>query len=178
MASYRDFLDYAQSFYYTAEQASELGQSRQVESSVIASLLLSWIAIESFINNMMADFASLPPDIFSLSERALLTERTVEFVDSGTEAGRFRVSDKTEYRRLEDKTLFLVAKFGTGMKLHKGGQLWQRFQEVKDKRNQITHPRRSQEMALTLADAEDALEVAEAIIKMVSEKVWGKAVEL
>jgi len=77
MASYRDFLDYAESFYSQARQASELEQSAAEERSVIASLLLSWIAMESFINNMMADFAAIPPDIFSLPERALLIEQAL-----------------------------------------------------------------------------------------------------
>ena len=178
MASYRDFLDYAESFYSQARQASELEQSAAEERSVIASLLLSWIAMESFINNMMADFAVLPPGMFSLPERALLTEQKLEFMDSGSEAGQFRVSDTPEYRRLEDKILFLVAKFGMGTKLDKGGHLWQSFEAVREKRNQITHPRKSYDMSLILADAKDALEVAKAIIKMVSEKVWGKAISL
>lgn len=178
MASYRDFLDYAESFYAQAKQASKLRQSAIEERSIIASVLLSWIAMESFINNMMADFATLPQDMFSLPERALLTEQALEFVTSGTDAGRFGISDRSEYRRLEDKILFLVAKFGTGTKVNKGEQLWQSFEAVKDKRNQITHPRKSYDITLTLADAEDALEVAKAIIRMVAEKVWGKAVDL
>ncbi len=178
MASYRDFLDYAEGFYSQAKRASELGHAGVMERSLIASVLLSWIAMESFINNMMADFAALPPDMFSLPERALLTEQKLEFMDSGSEAGQFHISDKPEYRRLEDKMLFLVAKFGMGTKLDKGGHLWQSFEAVREKRNQITHPRKSYDMLLTLADAEDALEVAKAIIKTVSEKVWGKAIDL
>ena len=178
MPSYRDFLDYSEGSYSRAKQANKLGHSSTVENSVIASILLSWIAIESFTNDMLADFASLPPDMFSLPERALLTEREVEFVSSGSEAGQFRVSDILKYRPLEDKILFLVAKFGTGTKLDKGGHLWQKFEAVREKRNQISHPRKSHDMSLSLTDAEDALEVARAIIKMVSEKVWGKAVDL
>lgn len=178
MPSYRDFLDYADGSFSRAKQASKLGHSSTIESSVIASIMFSWIAIESFINDMMADFAALPPDMFSLPERALLTERELEFVNSGSEAGQFHVSDTLKYRPLEDKILFLVAKFGTGTKLDKGGHLWQKFEAAKEKRNQISHPRRSHDMSLSLTDAEDAFKVARAIIKMVSEKVWGKAVDL
>lgn len=178
MASYRDFLDYAESFYSQAKQASELGQGAAAERSLIASLLLSWIAMESFINNMMTDFAALPPDMFSLPEGALLTEQALEFVTSGAEAGQFVISNRSDYRRLEDKILFLVAKFGAGTKIDKGERLWQRFQAVKDKRDQITHPRKSYHITLSLGDAEDALEVAKTTIRMVSEKVWGKAIDL
>jgi hypothetical protein len=178
MLSYRDFLDYSEGSYSKAKQASGLGHSSMVENSVIASILLSWIAIESFTNDMMADFAALPPDMFSLPERALLTEQEVEFVNSGSEAGQFRLSGTLKYRPLEDKILFLVAKFGAGTKLDKGGHLWQKFEAVREKRNQISHPRKSHDISLSLTDAEDALEVARAIIKMVSQKVWGKAVDL
>jgi len=178
MPSYRDFLDYAESFYSQAKQADELRQGAVAERSLIASLLLSWIAMESFINNMMADFAALPPDMFSLPERALLTEQALEFITSGAEAGQFTISNRSEYKRLDDKILFLVAKFGPGTRVNKGERLWQRFQAVKDKRDQITHPRKSYDITLSLGDAEDALEVAKAVIRMVSEKVWGKAIDL
>ena len=178
MPSYRDFLDYAEGFYYTAKQGNKPGQNHIIESSVIASILLSWIAVESFMNDMMADFTALPSDMFSLPERALLTERSLELLDHGPQIGHFVISDKPDYIPLEHKIMFLVAKFGTGTKLDKGGYLWQNFEAMKEKRNQITHPRKSSDMSLTLDDAEDALEVAKAVIRMVSEKVWKKEIDL
>jgi hypothetical protein len=178
MLSYRDCLAYAESFYLEArrETGSELSGKRR--GSVIASLLFSWIAIESFINSMMEDFAALPQDMFSMHERAFLTEHTVEFVDSGAEAGEFRMSKNLQYRPLEHKILFLLAKFGKGAKVDKGRGLWQRFKAVKEKRDQITHPRKSSDVSVTLSDAEDAIEVAKAIVRTVSEKVWGRPVTL
>jgi HEPN domain-containing protein len=178
MTYYRDFLDYAEGFYSSAREEFRLKNESASEKAILASILFSWIAIESFINNMMADFAALPPDTFSLPERALLTERVLEFIDHGKDAGKFIISDRFEYRRLDDKIMFLLAKFSKKSSLDKGGAVWQRFEAVKTKRNQITHPRKSNDVTVTLQDAEDALEVAKEVIALVSEKVWRKPIKL
>ncbi|MBI5082107.1 MAG: hypothetical protein HZB17_12530 [Chloroflexi bacterium] len=174
----RDFIHYSEGYYFAAKQADRDNDSALMERAIVSSIVFSWIAIEAFINNMMADFTTLSEDTFSLHERSLLTEKTVEFIDSGADAGKFRLSNRTEYRKIEDKILFLIAKFGGGSKLDKGGTLWQKFIEIKKKRDQITHPRKANDLALNLQDAEDALGVAKSIIKIVSEKVWGEAVDL
>lgn len=178
MANYRDYLNYAEGFYLQAKEASSAGSSGITERSLIASVLLSWIAMESFVNNMMADFRAIPQDLFTLPEQAFLAEHELEFVDSGTQAGEFTVSTRRRYRPLDHKILFLVAKFSKGIKLNRGQGLWQKFKIIKRKRDQLTHPRKSEEVTLTLGDAGDAFEVAKAIILMISKKVWGKEVEL
>lgn len=175
MASFRDFLDYAESYKSSAENTNELGQDQKTQSSVIASILFSWIAIESFINNMMDDFTALPSDMFSLEEGALLTDRIVELATSGAQAGQFVLSKKIEYKPVEDKILFLIARFGKGNKVDKGADPWQSFMKVKEKRNQITHPRKELELSFALSDAEQALEIAKAIIRMVYSEVWKKS---
>jgi len=174
--SFRDFLDFAQGFYSKAESAQAEGQDRLSTAYIIASILLSWISIESFVNNMLEDFAALPPNIFTVHERAFLTERAVEFSTTGDTAGEFCVSNRPDYKRLDDKILFLVAKFGGGTKLDKGGPLWQKFEAVKENRNLLSHPRRRRELDLTFGAARDALEVARAVIDVLAEKVWGKPV--
>lgn len=176
MLSYRDFLDYAESFYLEAKREIRAGVSDERQDLIIASLLLSWIAIESFVNNMMLDFARLPEDKLLIYERAFLTERMMEFVESGARAGEFQISNRVNYIPLDHKILFLIAKFGQGIKLDRGGHLWQRFQDIKKKRDQITHPRKSSEIPISLDDASDAIKVAKAIIGTVSEKVWGESI--
>jgi hypothetical protein len=176
MLSYRDFLGYAESFSLEAGREIRSGEYAERQDLVTASLLFSWIAIESFINNMMLDFVRLPEGELLIHERAFLAERAIEFVESGRQAGEFRISNRVDYIPLEHKILFLIAKFGRGTRLNKGDRLWQRFQMVKQKRDQITHPRKSDETPVTLEDAADALEVAKAIINTVSERIWGESV--
>lgn len=173
---FRDFLDFAERFLSNADNACAQGQDRLATSYIIASILLSWIGIESFVNNMLEDFAALPQDIFTVHERGFLVERTVEFSASGETAGEFCLTNRPDYKRLEDKILFLVAKFGGGTKLDKGGPLWQKFQAVKQNRNLLSHPRRGQDLNLSLDAASDALQVAQAVIDVLAERVWGKPV--
>lgn len=143
---------------------------------IIGSILNSWMAIESFINNMMQDFASLPEAMFTIHERGFLEERQVRFAVKGTKAGTFYLENKEEFRRLEDKILFLINKFGKNKKINKGERIWQQFEEVKKKRNAISHPKRNQEIELTIKDAEDAIDVARKVIELVSKEVWKKPV--
>lgn len=173
MLSFRDFLHYAESLY---EDARDKSQGGSAAPYIIGSILNSWMSIESFINNMMQDFASLPEGVFTIHERGFLEEKQVRFANNGNKAGTFCLGNKEEFRRLEDKILFLIAKFGRGKGASKGTHLWQRFQEMKDKRNTLTHPRRTRAIKLTLEDAQEAIDVAKNVIDFVSQEVWKRPV--
>jgi hypothetical protein len=106
--------------------------------------------------------------MLEMHERAFLSERAVEFIDSSEKAGEFRISKRAQYVPLEHKIPFLIAKFGQGAQLDKGGHLWQKFQAVKEKRDRITHSRKSSELSVTATDATDALEVVRTIVTIVT----------
>jgi hypothetical protein len=125
---------------------------------------------------MMEDFASLPPDLFTVHERAFLEERCVQFASSGANAGTFELINRPEYRRLEDKILFLIAKF-SNIRVDKGSGIWQRFEQSKTIRDRLTHPRKKTDLPLSAQDAKNAIEVAKEIIQLVSTGVWGKKVD-
>ena len=173
---FRDFLDYARLFHQAAIDNVGLPHTAMRHSS--ASILFAWIAVEALINDMMADFASLPEDTFSIHERAFLTEQAVEFMRKGNKLGLFVVTERSEYKRLEDKIMFLLARFGGGTVLDKGSSLWQKFERAKNRRNSIAHPRKDAALDVTPDDASDAIEVAEAIIQVVAMGVWGKKVDV
>jgi hypothetical protein len=174
MFSFRDFLDYAERLY---NDATEIGGNRNANAYIIGSILNSWMAVESFINNMMHDFASLPKDMFTIHERGFLEEKQVRFANKGENAGTFHIENREEFRRLEDKILFLIAKFGTTKTIKKGATIWQRFEEIKEKRNYLSHPRRTKEIDLSLKDAQEAIDVAKSVITFVSREVWGKSIK-
>jgi len=172
---FQELLHNARSFYEQAD-SDNLESSRQ--RNIIASILFSWIAMEAFVNDMMEDFVALPPGIFTIHERGFLQERLVEFSTEGVNAGDFIIANRRRFVRLGDKILFLTAKFGKGTKLDKGSTLWQKFEASKNLRDRLTHPRKDQEINVSLSDAEDALEVAQEVIRLVALKVWNKNIDV
>jgi len=171
MFTYRGFIDYAELLYSEAQAASS---KKRANAYIIGSILNSWLSIESFINNMMQDFTTLSGDTYTVHERGFLEEKQVRFETEGAKAGTFCIESREEYRRIEDKILFLIAKFGKRGKVDKGASVWQNFEKMKEKRNNLTHPRRRREIELKLEDAQDAIEVAKSVIDFVSQEVWKK----
>jgi hypothetical protein len=171
MATYRDFIEYAEHFHQQAEDAP---QRRLSAANVVSSILLAWIGLESFVNDMLEDFASVPADLFALHESAFLQERAVSFGTKGRRAGEFFISNHSDFKRLEDKILFLVARFGRGERIKKGSTLWQQFEKAKEKRNFITHPRRGGQLMFTPKDSRLAIDVSKSVITLLAQKIWRK----
>ena len=138
--SYQEILQDGQWFRDQAESAPKDSTIKGRFST--ASILFSFMALESFINNMMSDFTVLPSGLLTPHERGFLAERIVELADSGENAGKFEVTNRQRYQSLEYKIMFLVARFG-GDKVDKGSTLWQKFQKMKDIRDLLTHPRKN-----------------------------------
>lgn len=174
MFNYINYFEFSEKYIQLAEDQFDL--KNDIEWLLIPSVLLSWIAMESFINNMLDDFSSLPEDMFELHERAFLLEKKLSFVDRGDNIGRFNL-DQPEYKRLEDKIFFLIAKFSDKKSNFRGDTLWQDFEKFKDIRNNIMHPRKEFVLSIRIEDAKKFINTAQGIIKFVSSKVWGKEVE-
>jgi hypothetical protein len=172
--SYRELIENAQWLYDQAENAQKSSTIQERYST--ASILFSFIALESFINDVMSDFTVLPTGLLTAHELGFLAERVVELADSGVNAGKFEITNKRRYHSLEYKIMFLVARFSKDT-VDKGSSLWQQFQQMKDIRDFLTHPRKDTPLIVTPADAEKAIEVAKDIIQLVSKKVWGKKVQ-
>lgn len=176
--TFRDFLDHAQKFLDEAESLSEGLAETALMRYYCASLVFSWIALDAFVNDMMGDFAALPVGLFSLHERAFLEEKAVEFVVKGPDLGQFSLSGRREFHRVDQKIMFLIAKFGKGTTIDKGSTWWQKFEASKDKRNKIVHPRKDEPVDIAAQDARDALDVACDVIRVISRSVWGKEADL
>lgn len=150
MPNFRQYLDYAERYVQKAELEKERNSRSDIDWLLIPATILAWTAIESFVNNRLDDFGSLPEDMFALHERALLLEKRVRFCDSGEKIGTFTL-EGTEYRKLEDKIFFLIAKFGKKDSHNiKKDVLWIRFLEFKDVRDSFMHPRTSKEKEIDI----------------------------
>ena len=147
---------------------------------------ITWTPLESgtttslhavhFINSIIDDFNSLPEDLFYLHERAFLLEKKLKFSDSGPSIGDF-ILEQTEYRRLEDKILFLIAKFRKTKSNLKGDTLWQNFMELKEIRNNIMHPRKGIEIDINIDNSKRYQDISKDVISFVSKHVYGKKIE-
>ena len=176
MLSYREYLRYAEKHLMLAED--ELENHKDATWILIPTIILAWASIESFVNNMQDDFSALPVGKFELHERAFLLEKKLKLVDSGDKIGQF-VLEGSEYRRIEDKIFFLVAKFSsTNHAIRKGDTLWGKFKEFKARRDSLVHPKRGMSVPLSTKDIADHIETAKSIIKLLSTHVWGKEIDL
>lgn len=175
MLSFREYLEYSEKYL---KKAGEIHKSKNnIEWLLIPSILLSWIAIESFVNNMIDDFNQLPNDIFELNERAFLLEKKLRFSDSGDTVGNFYIDKTDEYKRIEDKIFFLIAKFSKGKKKIKQGKLWQGFKKFKETRDKIVHPKKNKEYSININEVEEFLNCSKEIINFISKNIWGKPVD-
>jgi len=175
MFTFREYLSYAERYLSDAEQHYRNGGN--VDWLLMPATILAWSSIEAFINNMLDDFGALPDGIFDLHERAFLLEKRIRFEDRGEQIGQFLL-EGVEYRRLEDKILFLVAKFGDRRARNlKGETLWQNFQQFKDVRDALVHPRRDKEFELDTVRVRGFIQTAKDVIHLVGENVWNKKIE-
>jgi hypothetical protein len=166
---YNSHLDSADWFL---EQAESGGPSHIVSRFSSAAVVFSFMALQSFINNMLFDFAAVPSGFFSVHEQGFLQEKSVVPQASGDRAGTFQVSNRDEFKRLEDKILFLVAK-AAGHPFDKSTALWKGFGESKDVRDALTHPKQYASIGATPVQATKSIQTARALIKALAAEVWG-----
>ena len=175
MLTFREYLTYAERHLMLAEDEIEKG--KDATWLLIPSIILAWASIESFVNNILDDFSALPDGIFELHERAFLLEKKLKLVDSGAKIGQF-VLEGSEYRRIEDKIFFLVAKFrSTNSAIKKGDTLWGKFQEFRGIRDNLVHPRKGTSIPLSTEKIADYMDTARSIIRLLSTHVWGQEID-
>ena len=176
MAGFRQYLRFAERCCARTRSATAEGADASPED-LMASILFSWISLEAFVNSMLITEASSRSRRFDLAERAFLNEREIEFVDHGSKAGELRLSKRQYFPRLDDKILFLLRKCGINSVNVKGGSLWTRFVQFRDRRNAIAHPRRTNPVDLCRRDATDGIEIAKEMIKLLAAEIWAKEIE-
>ena len=173
MLDFREYLLVSEDF---ASRAADESQEFQRKQAIVIATVFAWTSIESFVNSMLADFEAVR-DRFQMHEVAFLEEKRLVFKDSGVAPGSFALEGK-EYRRIEHKILFLVARFGRGVNvsgLRKGDSLWQKFERFKAARDSLVHPRDA-EYEITVEQLESFVSVAKEIIQILAKEVWNKPV--
>jgi hypothetical protein len=114
-------------------EASKQQNSHETKRFYRVCVFCAISAVEAFVNyvaDAFAESASLEP-----CEIAFLTDR--QFVPVH---GKFEISEKKEYHRLEDKLRFLISRFVPGFDFEKT-PCWSRLIEFKKFRDSLIHPR-------------------------------------
>jgi hypothetical protein len=110
-----------------------------------ASIFSSFSAIEAYINFIGVTFEI--GKVFKPFEIALLTDKKFEF--NGKE---FELTEKLEFKRLEDKLKFILNKFIPEFNFEKE-KCWSSFKEFKKLRDELTHPKKEEdELTITQYD--------------------------
>lgn len=95
------------------EEANSNISTSEKQRLLRSALTHAFFFLEAQLNYLAARFSNSPD--FSVLERALLTER-----DIALDKGRFVVSDKIKFYRLEDRVEFLLAQFSADLAKSKG----------------------------------------------------------
>jgi hypothetical protein len=167
--SFRDYISYAEKQLEIAEKEIETGKSG--DPYLTPSVLMSWSAIESFVNNRLDEFDSLPHGLFDLHEKAFLTEKHLAFENSGQNAGQFTIKG-TAHKKLSDKIMFLIAKCGGTV--DKGKTPWQDFDKLKNVRDSLVHPRRTKQTVVDTDLARECVSISKDVIAFISEGLGHK----
>lgn len=113
------------------EKASECSDSVAEAANLHAALMLSFCALEAYVNAIGDELSSRPG--LSAHEKGVLLEREVRLED-----GEFRLKSGLRMARLEDRIEFLHVKF-SGKPVDKGSVWWSRLNAATNLRNQLTH---------------------------------------
>lgn len=168
MLDFRTYLHSAESF---ANRAAQDHDEFSRKPLIVVATLFAWLSIEAYVNGILMDFASVAGH-FELHEKALLQEKKLVFVDTGSEIGKFELRGD-DYRKTEHKIMFLITKFGGGMLgsgLDKGQTFWQKFVSFRNARNSIAHPRPS-DPEISISEANEYIRIARRIIQILGREI-------
>lgn len=136
------------------EEAKVNGSKTEKQRLLRSALTHAFFFLEAQLNYLASHFATSAD--FSVVERSLLTERDVALVK-----GRFMLTEKTKFYRLEDRIEFLLARFSTDLDASKNAWFSDLSSSIKI-RNRLVHPKeahsiREDEVEKTLLAVLDCL---------------------
>jgi hypothetical protein len=99
-----------------------------------AALNLGFCAVEAHVNAIAEEFLTLSD--LSSHEASILAEKKVEL-----ENGEFRLTERLQIYRLEDRLLFLCHRFSKKPPLDRRAAYWSQFKDALALRNGLTHPK-------------------------------------
>lgn len=115
------------------ERATEASDDEGVNANLHASIVLAFCALEAHVN-AVSDEMALQKGL-SVHEKSILLEREVRL-----DNGQYKLKNVLKMHRLEDRILFLFARF-TKTPLDNDASWWGKLKASLKVRNQISHPK-------------------------------------
>lgn len=134
---FEEYLEDAFDFFEKAGKASEKHREREARRYYRASVFYTASAMEAFVNYIGDSFekaGSLSP-----FEIAFINDKSLVF-----QVDKWKVIERTEFHRLEDKLKFLLKKFNPAFDFGKSKD-WGSLTEFKDFRDSLVHPRKPED---------------------------------
>lgn len=147
------------------EKARLAANPKIKDSFLHAALNLGFCALEAHVNSIAEDFLTLSD--LTPQESSILAEKKAELID-----GQFKLTNKLQIYRLEDRLLFLCRRFSKKGPLDKKAVYWGQFRTAQDLRNRLTHPKAPS--GITEKSVEQALYAIIQLLDAVFKRIYGK----
>jgi adenylate kinase family enzyme len=149
------FLDFAENNKLNTEEK---------EYYSLSSILLSWIALETFVNTISQTFSigsRLKPH-----EKCFLNEKELRVDDRG-------IFEETTIRPPTSKKILFLLHHFTKIKIRRFKQekIWKDLKSFEDLRNKIIHYKEKNNITITLKKAKECRDLINEVIKFLSKKL-------
>lgn len=158
-------------FVQYAKQAERNGEFNIIDSYVRASILLSWSALEGWINYVAYSFAQTDPSL-SKYEIAFLLEKKILINKNGL----VEQTNQDEYKPTLTKLLFLLQRFGGDYDLkHSDNDVWRKLKVIESIRHSIVHPKsQEEELEVDIPLVEMSTQAIQEVIQIIKDKIYNK----
>lgn len=162
MKSYKFYLNASNYFLDFAENNKLNTEEKEYYS--LSSILLSWIALETFVNTISETFSigsRLKPH-----EKCFLNEKELRVDDEG-------IFEETTIRPpTTKKILFLLHHFTKiNIKKFKQEKIWRDLKSFEDLRNKIIHYKEKNNITITIKKSKECRDLINEVIKFLSKKL-------
>ena len=137
--------------------------SEEKEYYCLSSVLLSWIALETFVNTISESFSissRLTPH-----EKSFLTEKELRVNEEG-------IFEEISIRPSTSKKILFLIQYFTKLntKRFKQEKIWRDLKTLEDLRNKIIHYKEKSNIVITLKKSEECRDLVNEVIRFLSKK--------
>ena len=162
MKSYKFYLK-SSNYFLDFPQNNKLNNEEK-EYYYLSSVLLSWIALETFINTLSESFSI--GSRLKLHEKSFLNEKELRVNEEGF------FEEITIRPPTTKKILFLIHHFTkSDIKKFKQSKMWKDLKSFEDLRNKIIHYKEKNNITITIKKSKECRDLINEVIKFLSKKL-------